>query len=410
MIRRGSSCSKLLTPTLPSPLEGEGSPPSKRSRTRMSMPPFVGLAVFVGLGQAPAVAESPFATRVIDYAPAPGQFVNDLNFNDPARALGPPVGGGTSQPNNESIVTLGGFGGSITLGFDQTVLDDPRNRFGLDAIVFGNAYWVGGNRDRHWAECATIEISLDANVNGLADDPWYLIPGSHIANAQVTPTEVVWDDDVNDATYPPSVSSWLPTGASGEWTTSAYELPASVFGPIVVVNPAAGTGAEAIFGYAEYSPTLVLGDLDGDGAVDDPLLLPEEFYTAPDDPFASGITPGSGGGDGFDIVWAIDASSGEPAGLPGFDFIRITTAVNSVSPVIGEHSAEIDAVSDVAPDPFGDSDFDGDIDLFDIAEFQLCFGSTTTATSVCGPMDRDGDAWIDALDASTLASRITGPK
>ncbi len=367
-------------------------------------------AVILGFASGWLVAESPFATRVIDYSPAPGQFVNDPALNDPARATGAPQGGGTAQPNNESVVTLGGFGGSITLGFDHTVLDDPRNALGLDAIVFGNAYWVGGNYDRHWAECATIEIGLDVNRNGLADDPWYLIPGSHLTDHRPARTVVSWDDDTDDTTFPPSAASWIPAGASGEWTTSAYELPASIFGSIVVVNPVAGTGREAIFGYAEYSPTLVLGDLNGDDMVDDPLLLPEEFFTTPDDPFVTGITPGSGGGNAFDIAWAMDASSGELVDLPGFDFIRITTAVNSVSPIFGEKSAEIDAVSDVSPDPFGDSDFDGDIDLFDIAEFQLCFGSSTTAASTCEPMDRDADEWIDAFDASTLVSRMTGPQ
>ena len=68
--------------------------------------------------------------------------------------------------------TLGGFGGTITLIFDHTVEDDPLNPFGMDAIVFGNAFWHGGDWNSHWAECATIEISLDVNGNSEADDPW----------------------------------------------------------------------------------------------------------------------------------------------------------------------------------------------------------------------------------------------
>ena len=35
-----------------------------------------------------AKAETPFASSVVDSAPAPGQFVNNPNFNDPAHALG----------------------------------------------------------------------------------------------------------------------------------------------------------------------------------------------------------------------------------------------------------------------------------------------------------------------------------
>ncbi len=38
-------------------------------------------------------AAGPFAASVIEYAPAPGQFVNVDAFNDPTEALGPPSGG-----------------------------------------------------------------------------------------------------------------------------------------------------------------------------------------------------------------------------------------------------------------------------------------------------------------------------
>jgi hypothetical protein len=335
---------------------------------------YASVAAIAGSACSLAVAESPFAARVVEYAPAPGQFVNDANFNDPTRALGPPQGGGTSQPNNASVVTIGGFGGSITLAFDHTVMDDPLNPFGLDAIVFGNAYWVGGNRDRHWAECATIEISLDADGNDLADDAWHIIPGSHL-----------------------------------EWPTDDYALPTDLFGADVVENPNAGTEVEGIYGYAEYAPTLLLGDTDSDNLVDDFAVTPEMFYTVPDDPFEVGITPGSGGGDAFDIAWAIDPLTGEPAHLSGFDFIRLTTAVNSVSPIFGEKSAEIDAAADVFPDRFGDADDDGDIDLADVAEFQKCFSVDVGAVFACKRMDRNGDERVDALDGSALVARIMGP-
>lgn len=320
------------------------------------------------------VAETPFATRVIDYAPAPGQWVNDDRFNDPTAVLGPPFPSGLPSPDEFSLVTLGGFGGSITIGFDHTVLDDPLNAFGTDAIVFGNALWASGNPNDHWTECATIEISLDVNGNRDADDPWYLIPGSHIPDPAGQFVVVTWDDDVGDDTYPPAIDTWIPPGSSGMWTTWAYELPPELFGAPVVTNPSLEPGVEGIFGYAEYSPTFLLGDLDADNVVDDPTIPSEEFYTVPDDPFAVGMTPGSGGGDTFDIAWAIDVATGKSANLPGFDFIRITTAVNVVFGALGEKSAEIDAVADVAPDPFGDFDEDGDVDLLDYSAFQNCFG------------------------------------
>jgi len=158
--------------------------------------------------------ESPFATTVLEYSPAPGQFVNSPEFDDPTVALGRPRGGGTNAPDNESIVTLGGFGGFLVLGFDHRVMDDPRNAFGMDAIVYGNAHWVGNDPQRRWAEAVTMEISLDVNENGLADDPWYLIPGSHITDLDGQFGEATWDDDTKDVRYPPADGSWIPQGSA----------------------------------------------------------------------------------------------------------------------------------------------------------------------------------------------------
>lgn len=356
------------------------------------------------------VAETPFATRVIDYSPAPGQWVNDFRFNNPSAALGQPFPGGLPSPDEFSLVSLGGFGGSIILAFDHTIQDDLLNPFGMDAIVFGNAFWVSSNPNDHWAECATIEISLDVNGNGDADDRWYLIPGSHIPDPTGQFLVVTWDDDVADDTYPPAFDTWIPPGLSGMWTTEAYELPGDLFGPPVVTNPSLDPGVEGIIGYAEYSPTLLLGDLDADNVVDDPTIPPEEFYTVPDDPLEVGMTPGSGGGDAFDIAWAIHPATGKSANLPGFDFIRITTAVNVVFGALGEKSPEIDAVADVAPDPFGDFDDDGDIDLVDLAAFQICFGVADVLTAGCERIDREPDGLIDLVDWAAIQSRLTGPR
>lgn len=358
-----------------------------------------------------ARAGSPFAAAVVDYAPAPGQFVNHALFNDPSRALGSPIGYGTIDGNQLDVVTLGGFGGSITLRFDHTVLDDSANPFGLDAIVFGNAFWVGGNPNRRWAECAHLEISLDVNRNGIADDPWYLIPGSHLLNPPAMLQSQTWDHDISDSTFPPSNGSWIPPNMPDPWTTTAWRLPPAVFDPVVVINPN-GTSAnvEGVWGYAEASPTLMLGDLDGDNLVDDLTISPELFYTVPDDPLEVGVTPGSGGGDAFDIAWAIDPNTGKPAALPGFDFIRITNGVNFVHPALGEKSPEIDAVADVRPDPFGDADGDGYVDAEDFANFSLCLSEPgrVPESFFCLLFDVDLDSDVDLFDFAYLQQTYTG--
>ncbi|MGB9587749.1 MAG: hypothetical protein ACPL7O_06160, partial [Armatimonadota bacterium] len=111
--------------------------------------------------------------------------------------------------------------------------------------------------------------------------------------------------------------------------------------------------------YAECTPTLAL-----------PAgKTPEEFYTFPDrqscegDPSSLLIDEGSGGGDAFDIAAAVkQISRGVPitpyvyANIPYFNFIRITDAIVGDSQgVLGEVSAEIDAVADVSPLPGGET-------------------------------------------------------
>jgi hypothetical protein len=371
--------------------------------------------VFVGAAR----PEDPFATAVMSFQPAPGQFANVPEFNDPARALGAPIGGGTYDPDNSKLVSLGGFGGSITLRFDHTVLDNPANAFGVDAIVFGNPHWVGDDPNRHWAECGVIEISRDANGNGVADDPWYLVPGSHVVDPGGQWYVQTWDDDIEDPTYPPlppppsnPYPNWIPPGYSGVWDTAGYRLPSEIFDHDVVENPAGPYAEEeGIFGYADFTPVLSRGDIDGDNIVDEPDLLPESFYTMPDDPLAVGITPGAGGGDGFDIAWAIDPVSGSPAGLDGFDFIRVTTGVNYVSLFFGELSTEIGAVADAAPR--GDVNCDGRLNNFDIGPFVLALTNPegyAAAQPGCWRLraDVNGDGLVNNFDISPFVGLLTG--
>ncbi len=307
---------------------------------------------------------------MLEYAPAPGQFINNPAFNDPTAALGPPLGSGTAAPNNESVVSLGGFGGSITLGFDQTVMDHPHNPFGLDAIVFGNAFYPGGDPARRFAEAGIIEISRDVNGNGLPDDPWYVIRGSSLPQVPGAGYTQPWDNDPGSS-IPPANVGWYPDpwfypDIGPSYQTTGYLLPAA-FHAVPLMNPGGVTAPQAYYGYADLSPTLVLGDLNADNTVDDPSLTPEEFYTRPDNPFVVGILPGSGGGDAFDIAWAVDPMTGHPANLDGFDFIRIRTGVNTQSGILGEISTEVNAVAAVTPTPHAyDLNADGELDAEDL--------------------------------------------
>ena len=345
------------------------------------------MAMTVLLTCASAIAQyNPFAGQIVDislnepnvpkYLPAPGQRINLTTFNNALKALSKPSGGGTETPNNGDVVTLGGFGGRIVLAFDHDVEDNEANPMGLDAIVFTNTQYVLNNSQLHWSELATIEIMPELNGNSLCgDDPnekWFLIPGSHLSNGD-SYRSIIWDANQTPAGYP-AYEQWPDS-----YETAAHELTPTYQTILtdegVLVNPNYDDGdpnndnQEGYWGYAEYTPTLKLGDRDGDNSVtgygDDPDMPAELFYTVPDDPVTVGITPGSCGGDAFDIKWAVDTESWHTADLSSFRYIRITTAVDQYLPELGEVSAEIDAVADVRP--IGDADGDGDVDLSDLS-------------------------------------------
>jgi hypothetical protein len=337
---------------------------------------------------------TPFATRVVHYAPAPGQNTANPLYNDPARALGAPVGGSLSQPDNSKLVTLGGARGSLTLGFAAPIRNrapSPGNPRGLDLIVFGNAFHVAGDASRRWAEAGVVEVSRDTNANGQADDAWFLIPGSHIT---------------------------IGEGAGGAWPL----LPVALFAPdgLPVVENPQGPDAmvEGVFGYADCTPTLALGDLDGDGAPDAGAHLePARFFGAPDDPLRVGVSPLSAGGDAIDLSWAVHPMTGAPAGLTSVDFVRISTGVGASGP-LGEVSTEVGGVCAVRPrqpaDVAGAGQApgpDGQRTADDIIVFVGWFFAMSAPADIAGPGQVDGpDGAFTADDLIVFIGHFFGPE
>ena len=250
-------------------------------------------------GNVDILNKSPFAASVIEYNPAPGQFISNPRFNNGLRAVGAPKGGGGFQPDNSSQVSLGGFGGSITLAFDHEIKDCPGK---TDFIVFGNSQY--NRAPLRFIEPGIVEISADGKK-------WYVIPG---------PLLKAFPLEKSCMTYPEK---------AGEFCS--YELPSAITDSIF-------DGKYLIWGYADLSPVIPLPD----------GISPWLFYTKADDPLTAGIDKGTCGGDAFDIAWAIDPATGEPSGLAGFKYIKITTAVSAgLGGSLGECSTEIDAVAEI---------------------------------------------------------------
>jgi hypothetical protein len=126
-----------------------------------------------------SLASDPWADRVVAYQAGDGV---DAGYDDPTRALGSPTRvnffGDTVTPFNTpywstELVSIG-RGGSLTVAFDEAVLDDPLNPFGLDLLVFGNQFYVTNAAGRVvglFGEGGAVELSADG-------EHWVLVTAS----------------------------------------------------------------------------------------------------------------------------------------------------------------------------------------------------------------------------------------
>ena len=266
----------------------------------------------------PVPAESPYAWRVVaaDVAPG-GAYGNPANaLGGPSRSVpgwnGPdypatpaaPAWGGGRLVSLDSAREDDGACGSITVEFDHPVADDPRNPFGLDFIVFGNALHTlgGGSSFTGVGDPATVVFSTGsvAAERGLVE-----------ASADGTNWFAFADG--------PYADDFAPT-MSRLYDPENPDL--SLFGSSAITNKWWGAPSDAT---RPVDPSLSGADFKGRSLADYARLY-----------------DGSAGGTGFDIS-AFDLPR-DALGRKFIRFVRITT----LDP---DASTEVDAVADVAPAP-----------------------------------------------------------
>lgn len=262
-------------------------------------------------------------TKVFEYTPAPGQFINET-------ATGGFTGGETtaeraaeyalSRIKGGLFVSLGGFGGYIIVGFDHSIDNNP----GYDFAIKGNSF--DGS-----SEPGVVWVMQDENGDGLPNDTWYELKGSETGlSTTIQNYEVTY--------YKPSAPQMPVTwrdnrGASGEidylsaYHKQDYYYPAWIKEESYTLRGTclearnydkSGNGTYWVqphydWGYADnYSPT------DHDKATDSPTK----------------------GCNLFDISNAME-SNGSAHQLKYIDFIKVQTAVNTKSGWLGENSTEV---------------------------------------------------------------------
>lgn len=276
--------------------------------------------------------------RVFDYRPAVGQFVNEYPKYEPGdtqedmnRKVLEAIGG-----DARGLVTLGGFGGYVVVGFDHSI----ENIAGLrDFRILGNAFEGS-------AEPGVVMVSHDANQNGLPDDEWYELAGSAhqepmtepwLEKAKAAGNDIRVYRDYEITYHRPEVETAAENAQYIRWEDNQQR---------------SGFKAKNSFHLQSYYPLWINEDyLTFKGT-----CLPQNGLDSSDEgsyfvchKFAFGYADNdlnSSLGATFDIDWAITAD-GQKANLTSIDFIKIYTGVNQENGWIGECSTEVSGVEDL---------------------------------------------------------------
>lgn len=301
----------------------------------------------------PEGEKTPYITRVLDFMPAVGQFTNEF----------PPCEVGDTQEtinakvllaighNKKGMISLGGFGGYVTVGFDHTIENVAGKR---DFRVLGNAFYAdrafaANTPDGGSCEAGVIRVAYDANKNGKPDaDEWYEIAGS----AHQDPTQEPWYDlalaagnDVRTyANY--EITYYRP---DKEPTTPEERL------KYIRWEDNQGNSGYKVKNAFHNQPYFPLW-AKGDRITFRGTCLPQNgvdesgqgsFYVQYK--FRYGYADNEldkKNDSAIDIGWAVNAQ-GEKVNLPGVDFIQIYTGINQECGAIGECSTEVKGVEDL---------------------------------------------------------------
>lgn len=301
---------------------------------------------------------SPYTAKVFDYLPAPGQFVNELpkyNAGDTYETM-------VTKAGNELIgqdanmVTLGGWGGYVVIGFDHTIVNVPGLR---DFRIHGNAFGANANPRPNApfggsCEPGVVMVAYDKNKNGKPDeDEWYEIKGSGNFSADKEPWySVAVGKGIDVRTFRNYEMTY-----SKPTTEKADDAPPP---SVSIVNYIKWTDNQGQEGYKVkntfHAQTYYPGWAKGDKTTYKGIRLARNgmdesgsgsYYVLY--AFRYGYVdnyPNPHDNSGIDIDWAID-KNGNAVNLPGIDFVKVYNGIDQENGWLGEASTEVSKGEDL---------------------------------------------------------------
>jgi len=372
----------------------------------------------------------PWLSRVYEYRPAPGQFVNTL----PVARMGEPVDSVLARCRAsicgridtvtqtfhgqtitridtvwaESMITLGGYGGYVIVGFDHPVV----NMHTWDFDILGNAFVSNKESQGGSSEPAIVMVGVDVDGDGVPSDAdkWYELAGSEYHHPKTqhdyrityyrpneskprTPSTV--DPSLIDTTYIRWTSNDInPDSVSGYMSRVQYHM--QPYWPLWLQ----GEETLTFEGAKLRCNAIDLGDNEGNsyfvqyffdwGYVDNLPNSPTRL------PGVDGYNPG------FKIDWAVD-DQGSHVNLTHIDFIKIYNAVNQYCGWLGETSTEVAGGVDFHPEAEvpqsmpGDVNSDSEVNISDVNAL-LDFILSGTMSPVAD-VNSDGEVNISDVNA-----------
>lgn len=292
------------------------------------------------VGTSAAWAGSPYLSRVLDYCPAPGQFVNEMpeyEAGDTHESMLAKVAENLCGEERPGMISLGGFGGYVIVAFDHPVVNVPGE---YDFKLFGNAFAAESAAKGGSCEPGAVMVSVDANGNGLPDDEWWELAGSEYAKESTEHGfEITYFKPADDHTASPDPSNSAITDRYFvRWTTN-------------YPDEAEGYIQKVTFHKQPYFPQWIADSelhFSGTRIANNARLEGSSYLLSFMDYGYVDNQPNSTD-PGFNIDWAVDAE-GNPVTLTHINFIKVYTAVNQQCGWIGETSTELCGGVDLHPE------------------------------------------------------------
>ena len=293
-----------------------------------------------------ANAQSKQTIKVIEYCPAPGQFINNLPSIDAGMSQEERLKVCEEQLEDGNPVCLGAAGGYITLSLDQPI----KNGKGSDLRILGNAFYSQND-----------PVYGDATIGGSVE------PGIVYAGVGASPETAQWYELAGSEYYTTQRHNFKITYHKPTAETGDHSLPYSIFDEYIRFaaswtepdgTPCDSTGylmknsfhmqsywpqwedKEEITFHGSRLPDNAI-NYGGDGTdADNPQYWITYRYASDSYGYADAAPNSDDTYTTFDLDWAVD-KNGNPVNLDHADFIRIQTGVLQQCGWTGETSTEV---------------------------------------------------------------------